>query len=957
MLKIVICLLLASQAVLAQKLSMDQRRRGILGIIEEELSEVSRLARQQNYGSPDTLLRMSELNLEKARLWRETENEKYLSIPPEERRNTKKSSFFANSTKFYQAANSSASVVIKKFPKYKNIGEVYYILAFNMKELGNHKEAKKYFSLTTKNVSSNSEIAAKSKLSLADYYYNDHEYSKAVPLYETSINKVDERWWTKDSFNLAWAYYRTRKYDQAISMMKEVHRRSADEKYIDMRAMVERDIGVFYVDAGRMKDAVSFYEGLGLNYTEQFVKIASAITSQGRFSQSESLLDQAAKFEKDRERKIEILLAQLDLFDKYNKISNHLKTCQELVAFHQQDPINGDQYKKLVFHVDRKAAQLQKATASKLYENVPKSKSQKSNDAIKYFELSSILSPGQKSEKVFFQAETAYAANNYSKALGFYLNSFDGAKDKGDKKVMTQSLEGMLSSLGQKGLSSKVADKYYVPVYSRYLSVDSNSSRANTIFVKLFNTQFGSGQISDAEATMKKFADNFPSDFKTQEGMLAKIMEHYRKKKDYGKVKGYVAAINSGDFKVSKKYADALRSLMTKIQIEGVQQSLDKGDKAIALKGYHQIYESSESTIQAKTNASYNLAALYFEAGDIPTSYKWSTIAVREMSVSDVNKFADSYLSIAAGMFLKQYFEPSADLSHRVLAKLCKQNSSNKPIAYKNSVFIALANSDLDKALEIRDFGKNCLVPDKNIAEVSIELLKELSKEKRWEAYEKIVEELELNAKNYPILIKPLEDLRIQFSQMNDKQAADGVESKQWKYYKQSKQQQLDIPVEGLDIIAGKMLKGIQAKKDRIEQIQLAFPESNFNNAVKSKLQLLDGLTAEVNEVQKVGSGIGIVDAYNLVINAYENFGNALKEFSPEGKGPEYVASFKKAMSDVYAPILSNAAKQRSEIKKLIIKNKILAASNFDVLSTPPENYKRYITLKDSVLMDRGGRR
>jgi len=945
------------QYVYAQKLTMDERRRGILAIVEEELSEVSRLAKQQDYRSPDTLLRLSELNLEKARLWREVENEKYLSIPPEERRKGQKNSYFTNSNKFYAAANSSALMVVKRFPKFKNIGEVYYILAFNLKELGKHQEARKYFILVTKNVSPKLEISSKSKLVLADYSYNDHEYAKAVTFYESSINNIDDRWWTKDSFNLAWSYYRTKMFDKAISLMKEIHRRSSNEKYVDMRGLVERDIGIFYVDAGKMNEAIKFYEGLGLNYSEQFLKIAVAITSQGRFSQAETLLEQASKFEKNREKRVEILLAQLDLFEKFNKIPQHLKVSEELVGLQQKSSLTEDQLKKLVFHIDSKAAQLQKATASNLYQNVPKTKNQKSKQAIRYFELSAILSPGEKSEKVFFQAETAYAANNYSKALELYVQAFDSAKEHGDKKIMSQSMEGMLSSLGKDELDKKVTNQYYVTVYSRYLSVDSKSDRAKSIYLKLFNSQFDSGNISGAEQTMTGFAKNFPTDYKTQEGMLAKVMDYYRIKKDYTKVKSYIARINDGDFKVSKKYADALRSLITKIQIEGVQQSLDKGEKATALKGYHLIYDNSESTAKAKVNASYNLAALYYELGDSSKSYKWATVAIKDMEVSDVNKFADSYLSIAAGLFLKQHFQQSADLSHRIVARLCRNNSSNKEIAYKNAVFISLANGDLDKALEIRNFGKSCLVPDKTVAEVSFELLKELAKEKRWEAYEKILVDLETNSKNFPQLIKPLEDLRIEYQRMSDAQGTKEIEAKQWKYYKQAKIQKLDIPVDGLDAIAKKILIDIEKKKNNIDQITLSFPENSFNNAVKSKLQILDVLTSQVNEVQQIGSGKGIVEAYSMVIDAYENFGNSLKNFIPEGKTPEYLESFKKAMNEVYRPILSNAVKQREEIKKLILSNKILSELNFEVLNSPSENFKRYITVKDAVLMDRGGRR
>ena len=945
------------QAAFAAKLTLDERRNKIISIVDEELREVSRLAKQQDYKSPDTLLRLSELNLEKARLYREAENEQYLAIPPEERRGVKKSDFFKLSTKHFDAANDAGEVVVKRFPKYKGIGDVYYILAYNYKELGNDQLAQKYFNLSAKGSPRNSVVGLKSKLALADYYYNNNNFKAAIPLYEESINKIDEKWWTKDSFNLAWSYYRIRNYAKAIDLMKEVHRRSGSNKYVDMKNVVERDIGIFYIDAGRMNDAIKFYESLGINYTEQFIKIASSIVTQGRFAQAEKLLEEAGRREKNVDRRVEILIAQLNLFDKYNKVDAHFKVCEELVNLNQKKSLSSDQLTKLNFHINKKAAELQKVTASDTYRDVPKVRKEKANFAIKYFELAHILSPGQKAEKVFYQAETAFAAKNYSKSIPFYITAFDLAKGSGDKKIMVQCLDGMLAALAQPSLNKKIANKYYVPVYSRYLSVDSSSQTANSIYVKLFNSQFDLGDYPGADKTLTDFAKNFPKDYKTQEGMLAKIMDNHRKKKDYTSVKSYVSRINDGEFKVSKKYADALRGLMTKIQIEGVQQSLQKGDKVVALKGYHQIYNSSESTPKAKINAAYNLAALYYELNDSSKCYQWSVVAIKDMEAKEVNRFSDSFLSMASGLFLKQHFAQSSDLSYRMLTKLCKENSSNKTIAFKNSVYIALANDDLDKAIEIKNAGKNCLIPDGVISEVSFEVLKELALKKRWELYENTIQELEYNSKNFPLLITPLEEIRQEYLNIGNTSEANAVAAKQNKYYQQAKAQKVDIPVDALDLMASRMLNSVAEKKSKFDKIKLQYPEAEFNSNVKLKLQILDQITSEVNQIQKIGSGKGIVEAYKYVIMAYEEFGNELRNFTPEGKTPEYLASFKKAMESVHGPILNNARKQRLEIKKLINENKILTYSNFSVLYPVSDSFKRYVTDKDTVLMERGGLR
>jgi tetratricopeptide (TPR) repeat protein len=955
MLKSTLLFLLFIEVASAARLTLDERRQKILGIVDEELAEVSRLARTQNFKSPDTLLRMAELNLEKARLFKEVENEQYLAIPPEERAKVNKTDYFSKSSKFFDDANDAALVVVKKFPNYSSIGDVYYILAYNYKELGNNEAAMKYFKLASGSAK-DPKIAVKSKLALADYYYNDKKYKEAIPLYEATLNRTDDKWWTKDAFNLAWSYYRVKNYDRAISMMKDVHQKSGG-KYVDMRSQVERDIGIFYVDANRINEAIQFYEKNGLNYTEQFVKISTAITSQGRFEQAEKLLAKVKSMEKDRSRRTEIMMAELNLFDKFNKIPEHLAICRELVLQHSKSPLEKTYFDRLSFHVNKKAAELQKAAASDIYKSVPKTKAQKAKESMAYFELAAKLNPEEKAEKVFFQAETAYVAEDFGRAIGLYIESFDSAKSKGNKKILSQSLEGMLSSLGQPSLSKAIAEKSYIPVYSRFIEVDTKSERASSIFVKLFNAQFDANDIAGAEETMGKFAKNFPKYFKTQEGMLAKIMEHYRSKKDYASVKRYVERINQGEFRISKKYAEALKTLMTKIQIEGVQQSLEKGEKATALKGYLQIYESSESTPKAKTNAAYNLAALYFEMGETAQSYQWAVTALNDMEVSDVAKFSDSFLSMAAGYFLRQGFEQSADLSDRMLTKLCRENSSNKPVAYKNAIFISLASGDIDKALEVRSKSKSCGIPDQTVAEVSLEITKELIKLKRWEKVQTILEEMESNSRNFPNLIKPYEDLRKEFVAIGIEEEGRKIFEKQTRFYREARAQKLDIPVEALDLMAARMLKSVEDKRRRLEQLTLSFPEELFNSTVKSKLQLLDQMATEVNEIQKIGSGKGIVDAYNHVIISYETFARSLRDFIPEGKSPEYVESFKKAMAEVHGPILQNANKQRAEIRKLIMENKILSASNFNVLFSQSEAGKRYLTEKEAILMDRGGRR
>jgi tetratricopeptide (TPR) repeat protein len=214
-----ICFILIS--AFANALTLDERRVKIENIVNEELAEVTRLAEQQDNKKPETLLRISELYLEKARLWRETENDNYLAIPLEQRKNASKKAYFKKSTLFFNKANNSAEKVVKKFPNYSEIGEIYFILAYNYKELGQLKTSQEYFRKASQ-YSKNTKTHQKSKLALAEFYYNEKKYAEAIPFYESSLDS-ENKWWTKDAFNLSWCYYRVKNYDAAINLLKNVH--------------------------------------------------------------------------------------------------------------------------------------------------------------------------------------------------------------------------------------------------------------------------------------------------------------------------------------------------------------------------------------------------------------------------------------------------------------------------------------------------------------------------------------------------------------------------------------------------------------------------------------------------------------------------------------------------------------------------------------------------------------
>jgi hypothetical protein len=820
------------------------------------------------------------------------------------------------------------------------------------------RQLKKYLSLATKGRASNKETEIKSKISLAEIYYNQKNYRKAIPLYESALRQYKDKWYTKDSFNLAWCYFRANRYTNAINKMREVFKLSESKKYIDMRSQVERDIGYFFAIAGRIDEGIRFYKKIGINFTDQLLRIAVALKEEGKFSDAQKVLGYAEKYEKRNSKKGEIYIEQLTLYDEFGRENSHLNTTEKLFRLYKSDNLSSNQTKTLVYQAKKRAAILQKQVASKTYRRLKTKRNRKANIAIRYFEILASIDKKDATEYLYLKAETAYANKSYSKAIGYYETVFNKSKKDKDSKMIVNSLEGMLACLGQKYMSAKTKDIYYSRVYENYISTYPRNAKARAIYPKLFNVYMEKKDYKGAGSVIKRYAKQYPSDYKTQEAMIAPLMEVSRKKKDYNVIRAWIDDIDKGKYKVSSKYKRKLQELMTTIQIEGVQKSLTKGQKKEALVGYHKILKDPYSTKRSKINAKYNLAALYYELGETGEAYNWSVSALQEMQDKDAIRFSDSFLTIAGFLFTKLEFKASADLSKRIVAKLCNKRSRRKSVAFKNTVFLYLSEGDIKSTEDMIALGRRCKIPNSYILNAEFELIDELKSKKKWPEYEANVNKLQNDLKAKGRLVYHFYILERIHESFNNASKSDLYKRLKWQMYREAKRKNQEIPLEGLDVISDDLLKEMLAQKKEIDDIKLRFPENTFNQLLKTKLGRLDNLTKKAQDIQAIGSGRGIIGAYKVLYESYTNAADEVKAFTPTGKSDSFIKSFKAAMSGVYGPLYSSAESYKREGWQTIEENQILSDFNFLLSPYKPSGIAiRHDYPNQAVIMDRGGKR
>lgn len=938
--------------------NISQRRAQLIAVIDEELREVTRLNKQTRSRNPRLLLRMAELLLEKARHIKEQENEKYLSLSQAKRRRVNKNQFFKQSNKFFSQAQRTCLFILKRHKGFKEKGHVYYILAYNAKEFQQDKKAKQYFKYAIRNSRKGGEVNSKSRLALAEIYYNEQRYAKSIPLYVSALRKIDDKWWTKDSFNLAWSYFRTKKFDKAISLMKQVYAKSKDPKYVDMSHLVERDIAYFYTEVGNTKEAVRFYKSRGKNISKNLIKVSNYLVNQGKFTAAERTLNEALKYNNSEMEQVEIYYQLMNLYDRFGKYGKHLNATQKLHAFHKKGMLNKNQLESLKYHAQKMAALLQKQAAAKRYEAQPKIRRKKAKQAETYFGILANLNPSKGFMANFHAAETNFAAKNFNRSSQLYAQAYNEASAAGNKKIVKLALNGLMASLGSKGISEATKNRYLEPAYLATIKTEPNSKRAYKIYQRLFSSYMEKKDVENAEKTLMAFKRNFPQDFKTQEAMLAQVMEHYKQNNDETMIKNYVQRINRGEFKVSKKYAKKIKLLLLTMQFDDVEKLNSTGEKKQALIGYVEIYKSPESSADARKNAAYNIATLFYQLGDAERTYKWAKESLNLMSNRDANRFETSFLAMATDIFGKRRFAESADLNSILLSKVCKKRSRNKKNFFKNAHVIYLANGDLKQAQRIVDSGKRCNIPDSFIREGQIDLIKYMATNKNWGQLKDRITKVRNDNRTLPEIIYPMSQLAEALKQSGRMEDGRAIEGEIISFYNKSKRNKREIPLEGLDVVADLKLRSLRVEVSKLNAIRLTFPEKLYNESLKAKFSQLDKVTSAALKILEVGSGRGIVAAYKHLVESYEGVVSQIRGFSPPGKSESYIKSFQKSMTDLTNPLLVKSKDFRKEAVAQISRSNILSVDNNYFLQSKqlpvlPEHYYS----RGAVLMDRGGRR
>ncbi len=300
-------------SVSAAPVKMPAKWHKINNLINQEIKTILKVRKRD----ANLEFRLLELYSERIALLREKENKEFLGASYKLRKKHPKSYFFKKSTDLYSKTLALGNKIIKKFPNNRYKTEIYYTLALNSRDFSKDGKTEQFL-LKSLSSTRGRETATSynAKVSLAEHYYNEKKYKKAIQYYKQVVRNRSDEWYSKHLFNYSWCLFKTRRYDEAISNVKVAYKYSRKKKYISLDEQILNSLGVFYLNGGRVKEAVSYYLKNVPEATPYLFSFLDRVTSKGSFSDISYVLAKTlsyVKSKKDKNSEIKLRSKQLEL--------------------------------------------------------------------------------------------------------------------------------------------------------------------------------------------------------------------------------------------------------------------------------------------------------------------------------------------------------------------------------------------------------------------------------------------------------------------------------------------------------------------------------------------------------------------------------------------------------------------------------------------------------------------
>jgi tetratricopeptide (TPR) repeat protein len=162
--------------------------------------------------------------------------------------------------------------IIKKYPNFENIDEVYFLMASNLMEAGQPLRAIRYYTLVVERFSK-SRFFADSYLARGEYYFNNNNVFKAMPNYKAIIDKFPHnKLYGHALYKYAWCMYYVGEYEESVKLFQQavVSAKRAGNVTLEENALSHMVNS--YVESGSVVAAEKYFKSI-VKELKYFIKV------------------------------------------------------------------------------------------------------------------------------------------------------------------------------------------------------------------------------------------------------------------------------------------------------------------------------------------------------------------------------------------------------------------------------------------------------------------------------------------------------------------------------------------------------------------------------------------------------------------------------------------------------------------------------------------------------------
>lgn len=909
---------------------MTEKWHKLQELIDKEIRVISSV---KNIG-PGLRYRLLALKTEKIKLTKEKENQLFLDHSVRGKTRGPKESYFRGSKSEARQVEKEALVLMKTYPRFNYTADLLYLLALNDRDYLDGKHVERYLLGALKRAPGGSPLIHATKTSLAEYYYNEKEYAKALRYYEDVLRNKHDEWASKHTTNAAWCYFKVQSYPKSIELLEESFFLSKDKRYIDVSEQTLEAMSVFYVRANMVDRGVAFYlKNAGDLKVTYLLKLAKRATDQGMFNETKSTLETALRVavtNKNIQEQVDIRLTELEIYRTFKRHDLFYNSAKDIYRLDKVAKIDSDKKQEAIDKIKELVGYLQIRVSRNSKMGVKEYDHEELKQTINYFSILSGLDPESRDQYAFYQGETYFsvgkwinAANAYVRALNTsikmtkfeYSRVVQAAMEKSKSKTASKIdfadsrlplkrkiMDSLLAVLEHGEFAPAKEQKLSLYAYKNHVLLWPRDERSQVIYPKLFNIYFAGKKYDDAHWTIDAYNKNYPEDIEKQRQMFTLVLDQYMNAKDTKKVALWIRKLEGGYLSFSKETIVKATILLGNILFEGYHALDVAGKKEEALAGYTSLYMNPQYPKKIKANAALNTSILAGQLGRAAESYDWMLKSQAVMSKEDALKNASKYDALAETYALEGDFKLGAIAAHKNLRFLCSDNSPVKSDLYRRGIEYAIVLHDIKLAFETWKLADVCSLELKekiNSAKQMILFSAKMRDHRYLEALHQV-----LGGVSELVSVFALSYYDLYWDAVYTNSANSKVYMRKLEEYLSHPDMPSDIRTNIVAMNAGEQLiKKIKSLNKFKFTDAPVFAEDQFNSELEAHFMILKSLSDEAAPLIKskeVEIGISL---YEALIETGRNLEKAILDYTPRGVPPEFIEGFKTQMKSIAAEL------------------------------------------------------